>query len=106
MSFGATLNLIIGLVFAYFLLALIASGVQEVIASVFAWRGTYLSKGIDVIMDNAANATWSWGSFGAFMKAHFTPSAPPTAADLLRAQLGDQKQNPAQATLEKVLSVH
>src|SRR5579875_3836877 len=106
MSFGATLNLIIGLVFAYFLLALIASGVQEVIASVFAWRGTYLSKGIDVIMDNAANATWRWGSFGAFMMAQFPPAAAAIAADRVRAQLGDQKPNPAQATLEKVLSVH
>lgn len=106
MNFGATLNLIIGLVFAYFLLALIASGVQEVIASVFTWRGTYLSKAIDVIIDNDPDARWGWSSLREFMRAHFTPWAPPTAADRLKARIGDGPVDAQDTALQRVLSVH
>lgn len=105
MSIGAALNLIIGLVFAYFLLALIASGVQEVIAAAFTWRGTYLSKAIDVIIDNDPDARWGWSSFGEFMRAHFTPWAPPTAADRLKARIGNGPVDAQDAALQRVLSV-
>lgn len=106
MAVGSVLNIIIGLVFAYFLLALIASGVQEVFASVFAWRGTYLSKGIDVIIDNNPDAAWHWSSIREFLKAHLTPGAPPTAAERLKARLGDRPPDPQEAALARVLSVH
>ncbi len=106
MAISLVFNLVVGMVFAYFLLALIASGVQEVIASIFSWRGTYLSKGIDVIIDNDPHATWHWSSFKEFWIAHLTRSAPPTAADRLKARIGSQPADPQQAALLKVLSVH
>lgn len=103
MTFGAIFDVIVGLVFAYFLLALVASGLQEVIAAVFTWRGTYLSKGIDVIITNAENTSWKWGSWSDFFKAHFTSGAPPTAAQRMRQEGG--MVDPGQAALQRVLSV-
>lgn len=103
MTFGAIFDVIVGLVFAYFLLALVASGLQEVIAALFTWRGTYLSKGIDIIISNAENATWKWGSWGDVFKAYLTPGAPPTAAQRMRQESG--LVDPAQAALQRVLGV-
>jgi hypothetical protein len=108
MSLSAIIDVIIGLVFTYFLLAMVASGLQELVAALFAWRGTYLSKGIDVIIDNEPNTTWNW-SLGEFLKAHFTPGAPPTAADRLAQQIAGPQKGvalPGQVELQKVLSVH
>ena len=80
MNLGAVLDVIIGLVFTYFLLALIASGIQEVIAGIFQWRGTYLAKGIDVILNGSASAAFRWTGIGDFLSAHFTWKLPPTPA--------------------------
>ncbi|MGH7120348.1 MAG: hypothetical protein ACREFP_15390, partial [Acetobacteraceae bacterium] len=60
MALSAVVDVVIGLAFTFFLLALIASGVQEVIAGFFAWRGTYLAKAIDVLIDNDPKAEFSW----------------------------------------------
>ncbi len=40
MNLGAVIDTAIGLVFTYFLLSIIASGIQEVVAGIFSWRGT------------------------------------------------------------------
>jgi hypothetical protein len=80
MALSIVLDVGIGLAFTYFLLSLIASGVQEVIAGIFTWRGTYLAKGIDVLLDNSQEATFVWGGVANWFTAHLTPSALPSAA--------------------------
>ncbi len=80
MSLGAILDVIVALVFTYFLLALIASGVQEVVAGIFQWRGTYLSRGIDVILDGSSGAAFRWAGVRDFAISHFTRRLPPTPA--------------------------
>jgi hypothetical protein len=72
MQLSAVLDVALGLAFTFFLLSLIASGVQEVIAGVFAWRGTYLAKAIDVLINNDPNATFSWRGLRDRLRAHFT----------------------------------
>jgi len=107
MNLGVMLDVVIGLVFTYFLLALIASGIQEVFAAVFSWRGTYLAKGIDVILDNDRGAVFAW-SLGDFFRAHFTSGpAPSTAKATLHAQIAAQAggATAAQTKLQDVLKV-
>ncbi len=108
MTLSSVLDVIIALVFTYFLLALIASGVQEVIAGIFAWRGTYLAKGIDVILDNGSTASFRWVDARDFLRAHFTSEPGQSAADRLakliaRNPLG--AATPEQAVLRRVLGV-
>lgn len=76
MSIGPIVDVAIGMVFVYFLLALIACGIQEFVAGVFTWRGTYLRRAIDVILSNDTNAQF-WWSAGDFFRAHMTWNAPP-----------------------------
>jgi hypothetical protein len=109
MPISTILDVAIALVFVYFLLALIASGLQELIAGFFAWRGTYLSKAIDVILDNSPSASFRWVNFGDFWKAHFTSGAGQTALDRLNAEVEKNPSGamtPAQKVLAKVLDVH
>lgn len=107
MTLSGVLDVAIALVFIYFLSALIASGLQEVIASLFAWRGTYLSKGIDVILDNTSDASFRWVDFKDFLTAHFTPRPGQTAAERLEQTIKTQPggPTPGQAVLQRVLSV-
>lgn len=108
MSFGVVVDVAIGLVFTYFLLALIASGIQEIIAGVFQWRGTYLAKGIDVILDSSSRAAFGWDGIQDFLQAHFTWKLPITAAEKMaaRADLQAPGVSPEeQATLQRVLTV-
>jgi hypothetical protein len=107
-SFSAILDIIFGLIFTYFLLALVASGIQEIIASVFAWRGTYLSKGIDVILDNSSAARFAWVDLRDRLRAHFTPNPGQTVAEQLEQQIRQKQQGNAtadQAVLLRVLNV-
>jgi hypothetical protein len=108
MTVSLVLDVIVGMVFTYFLLSAIASGIQEVIAGWLAWRGTYLSKAIDVIIDNDPATTWSWGED--FWRAHFTSQAATTAAERLKAAIAARPPStptpPGQAELLRVLSVH
>ena len=98
MSFGAVADVVIGLVFTYFLLALLASGLQEVVAGIFQWRGTYLSKGIDVILDNVGSAEFRWHGVADFLCAHLTWRLPVTAAEKMAAHPGVQAPGaPAEA---------
>jgi hypothetical protein len=76
MQLGTALDVAIGLSFTYFLLAAIVSFVQEFIAGVFKWRGTYLDRVIDVILDNDPSADFRWGTACAWFKAHLTRGAP------------------------------
>lgn len=107
MSLGGILDVAIALVFIYFLLALIASGIQEVIAGVFAWRGTYLSKGLGVILDNDSAATFAWDGVRDFLKAHFTPGPCPSAGAQLQQKIRSQPGGATaeQEVLQRVLSV-
>ena len=106
MTLGPILDTAIGLVFIYFLLSLIASGIQEVLAAIFAWRGTYLVRGLSVILDNNGSAKFMWGPIEFFL-AHFTRVKLDTAADrqdrAVAAQ-GDQASD-ADKALQQVLAV-
>ena len=79
MSIGGILDVAIGLMFIYFLLAQVATGLQEVIAGWFAWRGSYLTKAVDVLMSNDDGAAFSF--LKDFVTTHFLPGAPPTHAE-------------------------
>ena len=79
MSIGGVLDVAIGLMFIYFLLAQVATGLQEVIAGWFAWRGSYLTKSVDVLMSNDNGAAFSF--LKDFVTTHFLPGAPPTHAE-------------------------
>jgi hypothetical protein len=108
MPISIILDVATGLVFLYFLLALIASSIQELIAGLFAWRGTYLSKGIGVILDNQPEARFIWHGIGDFLQAHFTSGTGQTALDRLNGRL--QQMPAAQVTpgdklLQKILSI-
>ena len=108
MNLSGVLDVIIALVFTYFLLALIASGVQEVAAGIFAWRGTYLAKGLDVILDNSATASFRWVDARDFLRAHFTSEPGQSAADRLARVIARNPQGtptPEQAVLLRVLGV-
>jgi len=78
---GNVINVGLGLAFTFFLLSLIASGIQECLAGVFKWRGTYLAKALDVILSNDPNATFGWYSVGDWLKAHLTPLPGMTEAE-------------------------
>jgi hypothetical protein len=109
MAFSTILDVAIALVFMYFLLALIASGIQELIAGFFAWRGTYLSKAIDVILDNNSNASFQWVDFADFMKAHFTGNPGQSAIqrlDHVVATTQNGVSTDAQKVLGRVLNIH
>ena len=107
MTLSAILDTAIALAFIYFLLSLIASGIQEVIAGIFAWRGTYLTRGLSVILDNDSSAVFSWAGPVEWFLAHFTNKPLPTAADRLRTALAKPgaQATPADLTLQRVLSV-
>ncbi len=108
MNLSSVLDVIIALVFTYFLLALIASGVQEVIAGIFAWRGTYLAKGLDVILDNSDDASFRWVDARDFLRAHFTSAPGQSAADRLAMVIARNPQgapSSEQAVLRRVLGV-
>ncbi len=108
MNLSSVLDVIIALVFTYFLLALIASGVQEVIAGIFAWRGTYLAKGLDVILDNSDTASFRWVDARDFLRAHFTSAPGQSAGDRLAMAIARHPQSaptPEQAVLRRVLAV-
>jgi hypothetical protein len=72
MQLGAMLDLLIGFAFMFFLLSLVASSLQEMIAGFFSWRGTYLAKGLDVILDNKPDAGFHFAGIVDWLRAHFT----------------------------------
>ena len=56
MNFPAILDVAIGLFFIYLILSLLASGIQELIATVLEWRAKQLKEAIQIILgDNEAN---------------------------------------------------
>ncbi|MBV9812346.1 MAG: hypothetical protein JO326_06315 [Acetobacteraceae bacterium] len=81
---------------------------QEIIAGIFQWRGTYLSKGIDVILDNSSDASFTWDGIAEFLRAHLSRQLPVTAAEKMASD--PQTQAPGatpeqQRTLQHVLTV-
>ena len=56
MNFSAILDVAIGLFFIYLILSLLASGIQEFIATVLEWRAKQLKEAIQILLgDNEAN---------------------------------------------------
>ncbi len=104
MQFGTIVDVFACLAFLYFLLSLLASGGQEMLAGFMNWRGTYLSKGIDVILDNKTDARFAFANLGDWLRAHFTKSVGRTVEKqyLLDVESGQQ---PANAALQRVLNV-
>ncbi len=76
MQLDTVLDVIIGLSFTYFLLASMVSFAQEKIANFFSWRGTYLVKAIDVILDNRPGVGFTWDGPAAWRIAHFSRGVP------------------------------
>jgi hypothetical protein len=89
MPISIILDVSTGLVFLFFLLALIASSLQELIAGIFAWRGTYLARAIDVILANDAKVAFTWYGIRDFLAAHFTTGPGQTGLKRLEARIQD-----------------
>jgi hypothetical protein len=104
MQLSAMLDLVIGLAFMYFLLSMIASYAQELIAGFLNWRGTYLSKGLDVILDNNPDATFGFYGIRDWLTAHLTPYKGQTVGDRFRAQVAAGKAT-ANPISQQVLDV-
>src|SRR5271166_1040376 len=82
----------IGLMLIYLTGALVASAAKEAIAAVFQWRGTYLQKGIGVLLSNAPNTAFAWGGIFEFLKAHVTwmdPTCTPSTAVAAATEAAD-----------------
>src|SRR5271154_7321057 len=62
----------VGLMFTYLIASLVASAIKEVIASIFQWRGTYLQKGIEVLLSTETNNGFAWGGWRQWLGAHVT----------------------------------
>jgi hypothetical protein len=107
MSINVIISVALGLSLMFFTLSLIASALQEIIAGLFTWRGTYLAKGIDVILDNSKTASFDWVNFADFLRAHLTPGPGISAAQVLQSKLADKSvpDTPANQTLQRVLQV-
>jgi hypothetical protein len=110
MNLGPVVDVAIGMVFVYFLLALIASGIQELVAGLFTWRGTYLRRALDVILSNETDAGFGWNIHD-FICAHMTWNAPdlkpsgseqPGLTDTQRAVLAKVQQMPKHPILSGV----
>jgi hypothetical protein len=98
MNIGPVLDVAIGMVFVYFLLALIASGIQELVAGIFTWRGTYLRRALDVILSNETDVQFGWNIHD-FICAHMTWNAPDLKPSGSAAQVLTETQK---AVLAKV----
>jgi len=103
MQISAVLDVALGLAFTFFLLALIASGIQEVIAGVFSWRGTYLAKAIDVLISNDPKAQFAWCGLGDLLRAHFTHGPGASAAEQFAKM---NLQSPALLRLTQQINSH
>ena len=105
MNFSIVLDVAIGLAFTYAVLAVIASALKEYIAGVFAWRGTYLSKGIDVLLDNREDVGFAWGGMFNFLRAHLTPAPadPPSVDAMMQLTPGQAQISPQVAAQRDAL---
>ncbi len=90
MPWSVILDVAIGVSLIFLLLSLIASSVQEIIAGLLVWRGTYLSKGIDVMLDNRPTACFRFAGTADWLRAHFTRRAGVTVAEETRRRLAAQ----------------
>ena len=56
MNLPVIIDIIIGIVFIYLTLSLLASEIQELIATVLQWRAEHLKKSIEVLISNGSDA--------------------------------------------------
>ncbi len=108
MPLGTALDVAIGLGLMFLLLSTIASTAQEIMAGIMKWRGTYLSKGLDIILDHLSSTdpkaqTFAFGGLWSWIKAHATPKAGITVGARYRAAA--TAANPANPVLQRVLDV-
>jgi hypothetical protein len=61
-----------GLMFTYLIASLVSSAIKEAVASVFQWRGTYLQRGIGVLLSNTPGTAFGWGNLCTWLAAHVT----------------------------------
>jgi hypothetical protein len=92
----------VGLMFTYLIVSLVASAIKEVIASIFQWRGTYLQKGIEILLSTETNNGFAWGGWLKWLAAHVTwmdptPPAAATATGLLTKPAADAATAAAKA---------
>jgi hypothetical protein len=91
----------VGLMLTYLIASLVASSIKEVFASVFQWRGTYLQKGIEVLLSTAPNTSFGWGTFCQWLIAHCTwmdPADQPSPAASAAAAAADAAAKAIAAT--------
>jgi hypothetical protein len=91
-------GVVIGLIFTFLIVSLVASAIKETIAAVFQWRGTYLQHGIKVLLSSEVGAAFSWGGPVCWIVAHFT------RIDLTRGRSVVTKASDAADRLSAVLS--
>jgi hypothetical protein len=75
-TLGAVLDVTIGLVVIYLLLAQVATGLQEAVSSVCAWRGSILAKGLNVLLSDDPNSAFQWSTH--FWTTFFDFGLPPS----------------------------
>lgn len=78
-SLGAILDVTIGMMLIYFLLAQVAAGIQEAIAGVAGWRGSFMTKAVDVLLSNDPNASFSF--LQSFVSTYLLPGPPRTGPE-------------------------
>jgi len=78
-SLGAILDVTIGMMLIYFLLAQVATGIQEAIAGVAGWRGSFMTKAVDVLLSNDADASFSF--LQSFVSTYLLPGPPRTGPE-------------------------
>ena len=63
MNLPVIIDIIIGLVFIYLTLSLLASEIQELIATVLQWRAEHLKKSIEVLISGGSEGAKDTGQF-------------------------------------------
>lgn len=93
--FGPGLDALIGMAFLFYLLTLLVSSVLELIAGWFSWRGTYLLKGIDMMLADRGD-DFGFANIADWLAAHFSASPGRTLAQSYDAAPPATPNTPAQ----------
>jgi hypothetical protein len=100
-------NMIIPLFFLYFVLSIIATGITQILAGIFSWRGQYLIRGLDAIMSGDDNEGVSpsarWRSIREFLEFHFVVGAPQTAFERSRSLSVGMPASDSAADIERTI---
>ncbi len=104
MDLSGILGFAIGTIAIYLALALMASGIKEYMAGIFAWRGKYLSRAIALMLDGMTGYPPAMGGIVPWLTNHFSRgqprpqgTSPITASDILEHPLvpGSAAQPPS-----------